>query len=53
MNRFVAFYTYDKDRKFVPHPGVPDLLEAAGAAVGRRRSGLDRDATTCASARCC
>ena len=24
MNRFVSFYTYDKDRKFVAHPGVPD-----------------------------
>jgi CubicO group peptidase (beta-lactamase class C family) len=23
LNRFVSFYTYDKDRKFVPHPG-PD-----------------------------
>ena len=42
LNRFVSFYTYDKDRKFVPHPR-PGLLEAAGGAVRRRRPGLDRD----------
>ena len=34
LNRFVSFYTYDKDRKFVPHPG-PDY--------SKRRPGLDRD----------
>ena len=43
LNRFVSFYTYDKDRKFVPHPGVPDYSKAAGDALGRRWPGVDRD----------
>ena len=34
MNRFVSFYTYDKDRKFVPHPGVPDFSKPPGAPSG-------------------
>jgi CubicO group peptidase (beta-lactamase class C family) len=34
MNRFVSFYTYDKDRKFVAHPGVPDFSKAPGAPSG-------------------
>jgi len=34
MNRFVSFYTYDKDRKFVAHPGVPDFSKPPGAPSG-------------------
>ena len=34
LNRFVSFYTYDKDRKFVPHPGVPDFSKPPGAPSG-------------------
>ena len=34
MDRFVSFYTYDKDRKFVPHPGVPDFSKPPGAPSG-------------------
>ncbi|MGH8235624.1 MAG: serine hydrolase domain-containing protein, partial [Steroidobacteraceae bacterium] len=34
MSRFVSFYTYDKDRKFVPHPGVPDFSKPPGAPSG-------------------
>jgi CubicO group peptidase (beta-lactamase class C family) len=34
MNRLVSFYTYDKDRKFVAHPGVPDFSKAPGAPSG-------------------
>jgi CubicO group peptidase (beta-lactamase class C family) len=34
LNRFVSFYTYDKDRKFVAHPGVPDFSKPPGAPSG-------------------
>jgi len=34
INRFVSFYTYDKDRKFVAHPGVPDFSKPPGAPSG-------------------
>jgi CubicO group peptidase (beta-lactamase class C family) len=34
MNRLASFYTYDKDRKFVPHPGVPDFSKPPGAPSG-------------------
>ncbi len=34
LNRFVSFYTYDKDRKFAPHPGVPDFSKPPGAPSG-------------------
>jgi CubicO group peptidase (beta-lactamase class C family) len=34
LNRLASFYTYDKDRKFVPHPGVPDFSKAPGAPSG-------------------
>ena len=55
MDRFAAFYTYDKDRKLVPHPGLTRDYDSsrcrrflrAAAAWSRRR------AITCASARCC
>jgi CubicO group peptidase (beta-lactamase class C family) len=34
LNRFVSFYTYDKDRKFVPHPGVPDYSKPPAMPSG-------------------
>jgi CubicO group peptidase (beta-lactamase class C family) len=34
LNRFVSFYTYDKDRKFVAHPGIPDFSKPPGAPSG-------------------
>jgi CubicO group peptidase (beta-lactamase class C family) len=34
LNRFVSFYTYDKDRKFIAHPGVPDFSKPPGAPSG-------------------
>ena len=34
LNRFASFYTYDKDRKFVAHPGVPDFSKPPGAPSG-------------------
>jgi CubicO group peptidase (beta-lactamase class C family) len=34
LNRFVSFYTYDKDRKFVAQPGVPDFSKPPGAPSG-------------------
>jgi CubicO group peptidase (beta-lactamase class C family) len=34
LNRFVSFYTYDKDRKFAPQPGVPDFSKPPGAPSG-------------------
>src|SRR6188508_1384352 len=33
LNRFVSFYTYDKDRKFVPHPS-PDYSKQPAMASG-------------------
>ncbi len=33
LNRFVSFYTYDKDRKFVPHPG-PDYSKPPAMPSG-------------------
>jgi len=34
LNRFVSFYTYDKDRKYVAHPGIPDFSKPPGAPSG-------------------
>ncbi|HKQ12139.1 MAG TPA: serine hydrolase domain-containing protein [Steroidobacteraceae bacterium] len=34
LNRFVSFYTYDKDRKFISHPGIPDFSKPPGAPSG-------------------
>jgi len=34
LNRFASFYTYDKDRKFVPHPGDDFSKQPAGPSGG-------------------
>ena len=40
LDRFVAFYTHDKDRKWVT-TSQDDYANAAQVAFGRRRPGFD------------